>query len=442
VSNGAKVRLGILCGGGPAPGINSAISAATIEAINSGWEVVGIRDGFKHLIAGRVQEVEPLSIPYVSRIHAQGGSILGIARDNPTLQDAGQADPARRMKQTVASIRSLGLDALLTIGGDGTANSAWRVCEAFGGRLPVVHVPKTIDNDLPLPAGKSTFGFQTARHVGAAIVENLMTDAMATQRWFFVVAMGRSAGHLALGIAKAAGATLAVIAEEFPKEEPIRLEHLVDVLETSMLKRVAHKRPFGVAVLAEGIGLRLPAEDVERAQPDCERDQYGALRLSELHLHRLLTAMVKRRFKARGESVSIVAKSIGYELRCARAIPFDVEYTRDLGCGAIEYLRQLRAGARKEIGGMVAIDEGKLRPMPFGTFSDPATGRTLVRPVDITTASYQVARKYMIRLERDDLDDPERLRALADAAKVQPEAFRARYAHVVASEAALPLSRD
>jgi 6-phosphofructokinase 1 len=110
--SGGKPRLGILCGGGPAPGINSAISAATIEAINSGWDVVGIRDGFRHLIGGRVGEVELLSIPYVSRIHATGGSILGISRDNPTLAEPGAADPAARMKKTVESIRSLALDAL------------------------------------------------------------------------------------------------------------------------------------------------------------------------------------------------------------------------------------------------------------------------------------------------------------------------------------------
>jgi 6-phosphofructokinase 1 len=440
--NGRKPRLGIVVGGGPAPGINSVISAATIEAINRGFEVVGIRDGFRHLILGRTEEIEPLTIPYVSRIHGNGGSILGISRDNPTLQDAGSADPAARMKQVVQSIATLELDALLTIGGDGTANSAYRVCEALGGRVPVVHVPKTIDNDLPLPGGKSTFGFQTARHVGAEIVENMMTDAMTTRRWFFIVAMGRSAGHLALGIGKAAGATLAVIAEEWPAKEPIRLDHVVDVLETAMVKRIVHGRPFGVALLAEGIGLRLPPEDVARVEPDCERDAHGNLRLSELHLHRLLTRLVKRRFKARGQEVTIVAKSIGYELRCARAIPFDVEYTRDLGCGAIEYLHQIRSGARPESGGMVAIDEGHLCPMPFGSFTDPKTGRTLVREVDITTESYAVARKYMIRLERDDLADREKLAALARVAGLTPEAFAARYAHVVAGPAALAAMRD
>jgi hypothetical protein len=131
----------------------------------------------------------------------------------------------------------------VTIGGDDTAFSASRLAGAAGGGLRVAHVPKTIDNDLPLPGGVPTFGFETARSVGVQLVNNLMTDAITTQRWYLVVAMGRSAGHLALGIGKSAGATLTVIAEEFPRGEPIRLSRLVDVLETSMLKRIAHGRP-------------------------------------------------------------------------------------------------------------------------------------------------------------------------------------------------------
>ena len=256
------MKLGILCGGGPAPGMNSVISAATIEARNSGWDVLGIMDGFQHLIEGRVEEARPLSITDVSRIHVQGGSVIRTSRANPTVRDEGAADPDWRLHACLESLRKLGIDALVTIGGDDTAFSASRLAEAAGGGLRVAHVPKTIDNDLPLPGGAPTFGFETARSVGVELVNNLMTDAITTQRWYLVVAMGRSAGHLALGIGKSAGATLTMIAEEFPRDEPIRLSRLVDVLETSMLKRIAHGRPFGVAVLAEGIGLRLPQDEL------------------------------------------------------------------------------------------------------------------------------------------------------------------------------------
>src|ERR687887_1061982 len=267
-------KIGILCGGGPAPGINSVISAATIEAVNTGWEVVGILDGFDHLIKGETAYAHPLAIPDVSRIHTQGGSILFTSRANPTTRDPEADDPDWRLKNCVRTLDELGVGALVTIGGDDTAFSAAKVAEAAGGAIRVAHVPKTIDNDLPLPGGMPTFGFETARSVGVELVGNLMTDAMTTRRWFFVLAMGRSAGHLALGIAKAAGATGAVIAEEFPSDQPIRLSHLVDLLDAAMLKRLSHGRPFGVFVLAEGLALRLAEDDLRRAMPDVEQDEH------------------------------------------------------------------------------------------------------------------------------------------------------------------------
>ena len=377
------MRLGILCGGGPAPGMNSVISAATIEARNSGWDVLGIMDGFQHLVEGRTDEVRQLSITDVSRIHVQGGSIIRTSRANPTVRDDGAEDPDWRLHACLDSLRELDVDVLVTIGGDDTAFSASRLAEAAEGSLRVAHVPKTIDNDLPLPGGVPTFGFETARSVGVQLVNNLMTDAITTQRWYFVVAMGRSAGHLALGIGKSAGATVTVIAEEFPQGEPIPLSRLVDVLETSMLKRVVHGRPFGVAVLAEGIGLRLPQEELQRAVPDIERDEHGNIRLAELELDRIVAKLVKDRFRERGQKVTIEGKNIGYELRCAPPIPFDIEYTRDLGYGAVDYLKGLGGS---ELGGMITIQEGHMVPLPFGSFNDPETGRVRIRLANVESS--------------------------------------------------------
>ena len=423
-------RIAILCGGGPAPGMNSVISAATIEAVNSGWEMLGILDGFQHLIEGATDRVVPLGITDVSRIHVQGGSIIRTSRANPTTRDEAAADPGWRMTNTVKALGDLGIEALVTIGGDDTAFSASQVAKVAGGSIRVAHVPKTIDNDLPLPGGMPTFGFQTARHVGVELVINLMNDAITTHRWYFVVAMGRETGHLALGIGKAAGATVSIIGEEFPHEEPVRLTHLVDILETSMLKRIAHGRPFGVAILAEGIALRLAEDDLAKAMPDVDRDEHGHIRLAELELHRVLPKLVKDRFKARGQKVTIEGKSIGYELRCAPPIPFDIEYTRDLGYGAIDYLRTLFEGGLSEPGGMITVQEGHLVPLPFGAFSDPETGRVKVREVDTGSMSYRTACEYMIRLERPDLDDPKKLAPIAEAAGMGPEKFRERFGYL------------
>ena len=407
--------------------MNSVISAATIEARNSGWDVLGIMDGFEHLIEGRI-EARPLSITDVSRIHVQGGSVLRTSRANPTVRDERAADPDWRLHASLESLRKLEIDALVTIGGDDTAFSASRLAAAAGGALGVAHVPKTIDNDLPLPGGTPTFGFETARSVGVQLVNNLMTDAMTTQRWYLVVAMGRSAGHLAVGIGKSAGATLTIIAEEFPRDEPIHLSRLVDVLETSMLKRIAHGRPFGVAVLAEGIGLRLPEEEAHQAMPEIELDEFGHVRLAELELDRLLAKLVKERFRERGKKITVEGKNIGYELRCAPPIPFDIEYTRDLGYSAVDYLRQvLKSG---EPGGMITIQDGHMVALPFGSFNDPETGRVRIRLVNVESSSYRVAREYMIRLNREDLEDPDKLRPIAAASGLAPEAFRDRYGYL------------
>jgi 6-phosphofructokinase len=426
-----KPRLGVLCGGGPAPGINSVISAATIEAVNSGWEVIGILDGFEHLIQGSTAHVLPLSITDVSRIHVLGGSILYTSRANPTVRDEAADHPGWRIDNCLRVLRELGIELLVTIGGDDTAFSASCLAEVARGSIRVAHVPKTIDNDLPLPGGIPTFGYETARHVGVELVNNLMSDAMTTKRWFFVLAMGREAGHLAVGIGKAAGATLTVIAEEFPKGEPVRLEHLVDIVEAAMLKRIAHARPFGVAVLAEGIALRLVEADLRAAMPEVEVEEHGHIGLGELNLDEVLAHRVKARFKARGQKMTVTAKNIGYELRCAAPIPFDVEYTRDLGYGAIHYLRELRRAGRPEIGAMITIQENHMVPLAFGSFTDPATGRPRVREVDIHSGSYRVATEYMIRLEREDLEDPTKLGSIAAAARMSPEALRARYGYLV-----------
>jgi 6-phosphofructokinase 1 len=219
-----------------------------------------------------------------------------------------------------------------------------------------------------------------------------------------------------------------MIAEEFPRGEPIRLSHLVDILETSMIKRIAHGRPFGVAVIAEGIGLRLSQDELKQAMPEVERDEHGNVRLAVLELDRLLARQVKDRFRERGEKVTVEGKNIGYELRCAPPIPYDIEYTRDLGYGAVDYLK--RAPGGDGLGSMITIQEGDVVPLPFGSFSDPETRRVRIRLANVESSSYRVARQYMIRLDPEDLEDPEKLGPIAAAAGLTPEAFRNRYGYL------------
>ena len=270
-------RLAILVGGGPAPGINSVIGAATIRGILDGVEVLGVRDGFEWIMQGNVDHVRPLTIEEVSRIHFRGGSHIGISRANPT------KDP-QHLENAVISLLRLNVSQLVTIGGDDTAFSAMKLAEKAQGRIKVVHVPKTIDNDLDLAGYVDTFGFQTARHIGAGLVKNLMVDAKTTSRWYFVIAMGRKAGHLALGIGKATGATLTLIPEEFG-EGKIHLATIVDTVVGSIIKRLSYGRRDGVAVLAEGLVLSIPPEELDQLE-DVERDAHGHVRIAEVSIRR------------------------------------------------------------------------------------------------------------------------------------------------------------
>ena len=205
----------------------------------------------------------------------------------------------------------------MTIGGDDTALSSSSVAAASDNRIRTVHVPKTIDNDLPLPSHIPTFGFQTARHVGVELVRNIMEDARATRRWYVVVAMGRKAGHLALGIGKAAGATLTLIGEEFERDTLAFCE-ICDIVEGAIIKRRAMGRHFGVAVLAEGLIEKLDPQELADLQ-DVERDEHGHIRFAEVDLARKVKAEVQGRLSQRGIRVTITNKNIGYELRCARS---------------------------------------------------------------------------------------------------------------------------
>ncbi|OFZ52701.1 MAG: 6-phosphofructokinase, partial [Bdellovibrionales bacterium RIFOXYC1_FULL_54_43] len=323
--------VAILVGGGPAPGINSVIAAATIRASLEGVEVIGIEDGFQWIMQGNVDHVRPLTIEDVSHIHFRGGSFIGISRANPTL------DP-KNLENAVISLLRLNVAQLITIGGDDTAFSAMKMAEKADGRIRVVHVPKTIDNDLDLPPHIDTFGFQTARHIGVEIVKNLIVDSSTTSRWYFIISMGRKAGHLALGIGKASGATLTLIAEEFARDgQPAKLKAVVDTLVGAIIKRLSYGRRHGVAVISEGLVLDVDPNDLQ-GLADVERDAHGHIRIAEVNIGEILKAAVQARLKEFGIKTTIVAKNIGYELRCADPIPFDMEYTRDLGYCAAKHI--------------------------------------------------------------------------------------------------------
>ncbi len=410
-----KETIAIIVGGGPAPGINGVISAATIEAVEKGKKVIGIVSGFKSLFAGDRKKAIELTIRDVSQIHITGGSILRTSREFPAKVKEG-------FRTLMTTLKSLKVRYLITIGGEGTLYMARWIEKEAKGQIAVVHVPKTIDNDLLLPAGMPTFGYETARHWGVELVENIIEDARTTGRWYFVSTMGRYTGHLALGIGKASGATITLIPEEF-KEEKLSAKKVADILEGSIIKRLALGKDYGVAVLAEGIANKFDQKELLEYEV-IEKDETGRVRLSEIQLGRVMKSIVNKSLESRGIKTTIVDKNIGYELRAADPIPFDAEYTRNLGYGAVRFL--LMGGT----GSMIMFYEGKLKSVPFCEMFEPDTDKVKIRYVDTSSEAYLVGRAYMIRLEKNDFK-AENIKKLAQAAHMKVDEFKKRFSSVV-----------
>jgi ATP-dependent phosphofructokinase / diphosphate-dependent phosphofructokinase len=216
-----------------------------------------------------------------------------------------------------------------------------------------------------------------------------------------------------------------LITEEFPA--PIRLKTIVDTLAGAIIKRLSEGRRDGVAVIAEGVVLDIAEDDLAGLQ-DVERDSHGHLRIAEVNLGEILKAQVQARLRELQIKTTIAAKNIGYELRCADPIPLDMEYCRDLGYCAAKYLI---AGGNAA---MISMQGGHFIPVPFAEMTDVNTGRSRVRLVDISSTRYAIARRYMIRLRKDDFEDPHQLAKLASTVHLSLDEFRQEFESLVADE--------
>jgi 6-phosphofructokinase 1 len=419
MSDMRRERIGLLVGGGPAPGINAVIHSVTIEAINRGHEVIGIYEGFKYLLEGKLNG-RPLTIADVSRIYLRGGSILRTSRANPsTSPDA--------LRMCVTALHEAGITSLVGIGGDDTVYSLYKLTgyaqDEMRISLRAVHVPKTIDNDLPLPEGIPTFGYETAHELGTRLVGAIMEDALtSTRHWFLVVTMGRKAGHLALGIGKSAGATLTLIPEEW-RGQRIRLQEVVDILATAIILRLAQGKDHGVAVIAEGIVEHLADDDLQAVGLG-QRDEHGHLWLADINFGDTLKRMLATDLKGLGVQMKLVDKELGYELRCADPIAFDVDYARSLGEAAVDFL--LSGGSNAT----VSLQQDRSAPIPFTKMIDPLTGRIEVRMVNIDSITYRSAYQFMIRLKPQHAQG-DMLERMAKHTNLSMEGFRGRYGYLI-----------
>lgn len=373
-----KTPVVIAVSGGPAPGINSAIASVVIECEHHGIPVLGMQDGFQGILDNGTSSLRPLTIKDVSRLHGTGGSVLGTSRANPLRTAEGK-------HSFLSVLNAAQAKRLVIVGGEGSLYLSQRIAKECP-PLSVVHIPKTIDNDIPLPDEAPSFGYESARQAGTKIIETLLVDAKTTGRWYIVTCMGRTSGALSLGIGLSGSATITVIPEECTRGEET-ITSLAARIVASIRVRAKEKKLHGVAIIAEGlIDTLATSEPLIKNAP---RDHIGRIRLSEVNLGEALLPIIKHMTDSEGIPCAFTTKDIGYELRCCPPCPFDIEYTRCLGYGAAELL--LRGDTNK----IVTFARGTLGAIPLDSLNAP-DGTIHPRIVALTSDLYRVARHHMV----------------------------------------------
>ena len=396
MSPGPIRRVGIVFSGGPAPAANAVISAAALGFIDDGIEVIGLLDGYEHL--QRFSAAEPLregehflrlTLEQVSGIRTLRRILLRTSHADPgqgigSLADL--SDPQRNAKVLAVhrGLDSLGIDALVSVGGDETlktANHLLHLPEAVPGLRPIriVHLPKTIDNDY---FGIDwTFGFTSAADFAAREIRNIGADAQSTNSWFVLELMGRQAGWLTYAAGIAGEATRMISVEDIDGEFDI--DACADGLAALMASRERAGKRYGVVCVAEGLAGRLPQGD------GMEIDALGYSTLGSMKVGERLARAIESARERRGDLyVRVRSKQIGYEVRCAEPAAFDVMLGSQLGVGAH------RALVREGLSGvMVSVKEQlQIVFVPFGDLIDPETQRTRVRFIDRDSDFYRLAR--------------------------------------------------
>ncbi len=373
-----KESIAILCGGGPAPGINSVISSVALVFLRSGYHVLGIHEGYKGLFADdpKIQEID---FKFADDIHKRGGSALQMSRHKP--------------KDDEFSTRFFvenNVVLLVTIGGDDTASTANRISKYLREHdvsIQNIHVPKTIDNDLPLPVGIPTFGYQSAKQEGVRIAKTIYEDARTSGNWFVVAAMGREAGHLAFGIGAACQFPMIIIPEMFDKV-PVSLDRITNLLISAILKRKLSGIDYGTSIVSEGVFHFMSDEEITNSGITFTFDEHGHPELGNVSKAHIFNILLQNKLKKIGLKVKSRPVELGYELRCVQPTAYDLLYCSMLGIGVKKLFEEGRTGC------MVTADNvGNIAPLYLDEVTDE-NGKVKPRLVDMQSEKTRLVIQY------------------------------------------------
>lgn len=399
--------IAILTGGGPAPGMNTVVGSIAKTFLQKGYRVVGLHGGYSGLF-NKNPKTTDIDFLLADDIFNRGGSYLTMSRFKPTDKNF---DEDFNLEFFVNN----NIKLLITVGGDDTASTANRIAKFLADKkyhIANIHVPKTIDNDLPLPAGSPTFGYQSAKEMGTIIARTVMTDAKTSANWFVVAAMGRSAGHLAFGIGTACHYPMIVIPEMFNKTT-ITVDKIVNLVVSAIIKRKIMGIEYGAAMISEGVFHELSDEEIRKSGVNFTYDDHGHPELGKVSKAHIFNEMLEKRLNELKIKVKSRPVEIGYEVRCQTPIAFDLVYCSNLGMGTYKLFSEGRTGC------MVYVDPaGQVSPIYLKDLQDPKTGKIPPRLVDIksdkvsmaidnilnyiTPADYEAARAYVANPEQFD----------------------------------------
>ena len=373
-----KEAIAILTGGGPAPGMNTVVGSVAKTFLQKGYRVIGLHAGYSGLFNPSPRTVD-IDFPLADDIFNRGGSFLQMSRFKPSQKDF---DENFNLKFFVDNNVKL----LVTVGGDDTASTANRIAAFLeANKYPVanIHVPKTIDNDLPLPGGMPTFGYQSAKDKGAVIARTVYMDARTSGNWFVLAAMGRSAGHLAFGIGSACHYPMIVIPEMFNKTT-ITVKKIVDLVVSSIIKRKIMGMDYGAAIISEGVFHELSEEECRNSGVTFSYDDHGHPELGKVSKAHIFNEMLENRLNELGIKVKSRPVEIGYEVRCQTPVAYDLVYCSQLGMGVYKLFEQGNTGC------MVYVNqEGFVTPLYLKDLEDPFTHKIPPRLVDLACDKFQ-----------------------------------------------------